>query len=622
MDGHEEKLSGSDLKKQRIRERYKGVGEDKLDVIPAAPHEDFYRSEIHKRVAVYARVSTDDPNQTSSYELQKNHYEDLVNRRQNWELVGIYADEGISGTSLQHRDSFLRMIDDCNMGKIDLIVTKSVSRFARNIIDCIGYVRQLKSAEPPIGVFFETENIFTLDENSEMSLSFIATLAQEESHTKSEIMNSSIEMRFKRGIFLTPKLLGYDHDDDGNLVINEEEAKTVRLIFFSYLYGYSSQQIADALTSLELLTKKGNSFWSSGTVLQILSNERYCGDVLARKTYTPNYLNHKSKKNNHERNQYRQKQHHEGIITREDFFAVQKLIRNAKYRNRGYFPEMKVINTGFLKGYVVIHPKWAGFSEQDYILASTSVFEGVVKIPSKPLEVRFEKGAVDLSGYEVVRSQFMSESGKIIMTLSTSKILFNKAAVTRIPGAKRIELLVFPGKRMVAVRNAQGNSRFSVEWRKSGKKGPEPRIISGAAFIPTLYRMFSWDKDTRYKITGTAHKCGDECILLFCADDAVLSLDRSELETYEEPGGNNKGAGRGRKNRRITAYPREWADSFGEKYYEVCAREQSDEIAMKAEGVENAETAYMADEKNVTSQKQAAEKIKKILGEIGAGDDF
>ncbi len=287
MSQSSENAKQDDVKK-KIRERYKGVGEGVLDVIPAEPHEDFYKSETPKRVAVYARVSTDDPNQTSSYELQKNHYEDLVNRRTNWELVDIYADEGISGTSLQHRDSFIRMINDCNDGKIDLIVTKSVSRFARNIIDCIGYVRQLKAAEPPIGIFFETENIFTLDENSEMSLSFIATLAQEESHTKSEIMNASIEMRFKRGIFLTPKLLGYDHDEDGNLVINEDEANTVRLIFFSYLYGYSSQQIADALTELERLTKKGNQFWSAGSVLQILSNERYCGDVLARKTFTPN----------------------------------------------------------------------------------------------------------------------------------------------------------------------------------------------------------------------------------------------------------------------------------------------------------------------------------------------
>ena len=322
MKENEEKLRDTQLIKQRIRERYKGVSEDVLDVIPATPQEDFYKSEVQKRVAVYARVSTDDPNQTSSYELQKNHYEDMVSRRANWELVDIYADEGISGTSLQHRDNFLRMIKDCQDGKIDLIVTKSVSRFARNIIDCIGYVRQLKASDPPIGVFFETENIFTLDENSEMSLSFIATLAQEESHTKSEIMNASIEMRFKRGIFLTPPLLGYDKDDDGNLVINEEEANTVRLIFFSYLYGYSTQQIADALTQLSLYTKKGNQTWSAGTVLQILTNERYCGDVLARKTFTPNYLNHKSKKNNHDRNQYRQKDHHEGIISRADFFVL------------------------------------------------------------------------------------------------------------------------------------------------------------------------------------------------------------------------------------------------------------------------------------------------------------
>ena len=622
MDEHEEKLNDNDLKKQRIRERYKGVNEDVLDVIPATPHEDFYKSEVHKRVAVYARVSTDDPNQTSSYELQKNHYEDLVNRRSNWELVDIYADEGISGTSLQHRDSFLRMIADCREGKIDLIVTKSVSRFARNIIDCIGYVRQLKSADPPIGVFFETENIFTLDENSEMSLSFIATLAQEESHTKSEIMNSSIEMRFKRGIFLTPKLLGYDHDDEGNLVINEDEAKTVRLIFFSYLYGYSSQQIADALTSLERLTKKGNMFWSAGSVLQILSNERYCGDVLARKTFTPNYLNHKSKKNNHERNQYRQKQHHDAIISREDFFAVQKLIRNAKYGNKGYFPEMKVINNGFLKGYVVIHPKWAGFSEQDYYLASSSVFEEVVKIPSRPLEVRIDKGNVDLSGYEVVRSQFLSPTGHITVSLSPTKILFNKLAVSKLPDAKKIELLVYPDKRTIAVRKAQANSRFSLEWRKSNEKGFLPKIISGAAFIPTLYRMFSWNQNAQYKITGTVHRCGEESVLAFCADDAILTLDQSDFEVDEtiDTISNEKGGNTGRK-RRITAYPKEWADSFGEKYYEIYAREQSEESDLQIDDSEKIESAYAADEKNVTTQKQAADEIKTILEEIGVNDE-
>ena len=141
MKESEEKVKNVKEQKSKIRERYKGVDTDSLDVIPALPQEDFYNPETVKRVAVYARVSTDDPRQTSSYELQRNHYNDMVSRRPDWQLVQIYTDEGISGTSLQHRDAFIQMIHDCQEGKIDLIVTKSVSRFARNILDCIGYVR-------------------------------------------------------------------------------------------------------------------------------------------------------------------------------------------------------------------------------------------------------------------------------------------------------------------------------------------------------------------------------------------------------------------------------------------------------------------------------------------------
>ena len=617
-----EKNRNNDLTKQKIRERYKGVSEDILDVIPAAPQEDFYKSEVHKRVAVYARVSTDDPNQTSSYELQKNHYEDLVNRRPNWELVDIYADEGISGTSLQHRDNFLRMIEDCRAGKIDLIVTKSVSRFARNIIDCIGYVRQLKAENPPIGVFFETENIFTLDENSEMSLSFIATLAQEESHTKSEIMNSSIEMRFKRGIFLTPKLLGYDLDENGMLVINEDEAKTVRLIFFSYLYGYTSQQIADALTDLERLTKRGNDVWSPGSVLQILSNERYCGDVLARKTFTPNYLNHKPKKNNHDRNQYRQKDHHDAIISREDFFAVQKLIRNARYRNKGYFPEMQVVKSGFLRGYVVVHPKWAGFSEQDYYLASASVLDDVKKIPSKKNELLLEKGKIDLREYELVRSQFLSSSGHITVSISPTKLLFNRTALLKVPDVKKIELLVFPDKKLIAVRKAPANSRFSLEWGRYTEKGILPKIISGSAFIPTLYKLFSWNQNVQYKITGTVHNVSGESVLVFCANDATLSIDKLDFEQIEKDEIsllNNKHTNK--RRRRITAYPKEWAGTFGEKYYES----QAKELAMASETdlneLDSEHTTYSSEDNNVTSPTQAANEIKIILEELGVNEE-
>ncbi len=620
MQDNEKGLNNDQVKK-KIRERYKGVSEDVLDVIPAVPQEDFYRSENHKRVAVYARVSTDDPNQTSSYELQKNHYEDLVNRRTNWELVDIYADEGISGTSLQHRDNFLRMIEDCRLGKIDLIVTKSVSRFARNIIDCIGYVRQLKAENPPIGVFFETENIYTLDENSEMSLSFIATLAQEESHTKSEIMNASVEMRFKRGIFLTPKLLGYDHDENGNLVINEEEAKTVRLIFFSYLFGYTSQQIADALTDLDRLTKRGNDVWSAGSVLQILSNERYCGDVLARKTFTPNYLNHKSKRNNHDRNQYRQKDHHEAIISRDDFFAVQKLIRNAKYRNKGYFPEMPVVKSGFLKGYVVVHPKWAGFTVDDYYIASTSVLEGVNKIPSKPLEVKLEKGNIDLRGYELVRTQFISTIGHITVSISPSKLLFNKPSLIKLPDTKKIEILVNPGQRLIAVRKAVSNSRYALEWGRYTEKGFMPKIISGAAFIPTLYKLFTWNIDVQYKINGTAYKFGEDTVLIFSVDDATLSIDKNDFDPdMESDGAYIAEKVTSSRRRRITAYPKEWADSFGEDYYRTKAKEDLITKDRQEKELVSGHVTYSTEEGNVTTPEKAASEIKGILEDLGADE--
>lgn len=296
MTEAEDRRTNRESAKDKIRKRYKGVDPDSLELIPAKEKKDIYEDTQEIRVAVYARVSTDDPRQTSSYELQKTYYENLIIHHEHWHLVDIYADEGISGTSLNHRDAFVKMINDCKDGKIDLIITKSVSRFARNILDCIGYARELAALQPPIGIMFETERIYTLDSSSEMTLSFMATLAQEESHNKSDIMNASIEMRFKHGIFLTPVLLGYDKDEEGNLIVNDEESVTVRLIFYMFLSGYKINEIIEYLEKYDRVTKRGNTKWSYASVLQILQNERYCGDILARKTFTPNYLNHKSKK--------------------------------------------------------------------------------------------------------------------------------------------------------------------------------------------------------------------------------------------------------------------------------------------------------------------------------------
>ena len=284
--------------KQKIHRRvYTKIDPENYEFIPAKKQIDYYDNDIPQRVAVYARVSTDNIQQTSSYELQKKYYEEFVIRHPNWTLVKIYADEGISGTSMAHRDEFLAMIADCRAGKIDMIITKSVSRFARNVVDFLSMVQSLAELPHPVGIFFESECIFSLKDDSQMALSFQATMAQEESHIRSRSMETSLHMRLDGGLPLTPKLLGYSHDSNGSLIVNPDEAPTVKLIFYMYLYGYSTAEIAEALTELGRKTYLGNVTWTPGAIVQVLRNERHCCDVLTRKTFTPNYLNHLSKKN-------------------------------------------------------------------------------------------------------------------------------------------------------------------------------------------------------------------------------------------------------------------------------------------------------------------------------------
>ena len=620
MNENEHKAGSVADQKNKIRERYKGVSLDELDVIPALPQEDIFAVENEQRVAVYARVSTDDPRQTSSYELQKNHYHDVISKSPNWKLVQIYADEGISGTSLQHRDQFKLMIEDCKQGKIDLIVTKSVSRFARNVVDCIGYVRELLALPHPVGVFFETERLNTFDPKSEMVLSFMATLAQEESHTKSEIMNASIEMRFRRGIFLTPILLGYDHDEDGNLVINEEEAKIVKLIFMMYLNGCTCQEIADTLTELGCMTKKGNTVWSPGSILQILQNERHCGDVLAHKTYTPNYLNHKSKKNMQNRPQYRKRNHHEAIISRDDFIAVQRLISNAKYGNKGLLPELKVIPEGVLKGFVSINPRWAGFKEDDYINASASVYNGTEQPSASSAPVEVQSGDFDLRGYEIARSQFFDSTDRITVTFSQGDIRFSCPAVRRLESTL-VELLMHPQKRILAVRTAGKECRNAMQWSKKKSGISFPRGISGTAFLPTLYSLLGWKDDCRYRITGIKRGKGNDAILLFnltepeifIPNDTVSSLPESDTSVKPFTDSNR---------RNVRAYPPDWADTFGSNYY---SHAQAQELAGFGKGMEpdisHASVIYKDNDIQVTSKDDIERNIEQIMSDMKENTD-
>ena len=448
----------------KIKKRYtQQIDPSKIIVYePTIKPKDFCDNNVFQRVAVYVRVSTGSETQTSSYELQKKYYEDFVVRHPNWELVGIYADEGISGTAYKNRTNFNLMLADCRKGKIDLIVTKSVSRFARNVVDCIGIVRDLADLKPSVGVLFEMENIFSLKDDSQMALSFQATMAQEESHVKSRSMNASYDMRFDNGMYMTPKLLGYTINEDGDLTINHEQAPTVKLIFNMYLCNYSASEIAQVLMQLGRKTLKGNTKWSSSTVLSVLRNERHCGELLTRKTWTPDYLKHRSVKNMGEKRQIRVLDHHDPIIPIDDFFAVQKMIENAKYGNKSILPDLQVITSGFLKGYVIINPRWSGFDENDYYQASDSTYEGASFDNAGEITVVSDAGDFDMRGFEVARSEFFDSNRRPSITISRTKIKFSAECIRKFGDKLYIEMLLHPSKKCFAIRATTKENRQST----------------------------------------------------------------------------------------------------------------------------------------------------------------
>lgn len=361
----------------KIRERLNTHVE--VQVIPAITDRDGYEKP-KQRVCAYCRVSTDMDTQALSYELQVQNYTEYIHANPDWQFVDIYADKGISGTSLRHRDDFNRMIADCKAGKIDLIITKAVTRFARNVLDCISTIRMLKQLEPPVAVYFETERINTLDTTSETYLGLISLFAQGESESKSESLKWSYIRRWKRGTGIYPSwnLLGYEVNEEGSWVIVEEEAELVRAIFDMYLTGYSSPQIAEVLTRSGIPTATNKEVWSSGAVLGILTNEKYRGDVLCQKTLTVDVFTHKAVKNTGQKTQYFIEGHHPAIVLPEDWDRVQQLLRSRFYcKQRRRRKKPKIMVSGCLTGFAMIDLTWDEDDIATYFCVEKAVTEPV-----------------------------------------------------------------------------------------------------------------------------------------------------------------------------------------------------------------------------------------------------
>lgn len=276
------------------------------------------------RVAAYCRVSTETEEQNSSYEVQVAHYTDFIKKNAEWEFAGIFADDGISGTNTKKREEFNRMIDECMEGNIDLVITKSISRFARNTLDCLKYIRQLKDKN--ISVFFEKENINTMDTKGEVLLTIMASLAQQESQSLSQNVKLGLQYRYQQGKVQVNhnRFMGYTKDEEGNLIIVPEEADIIKRIYREYLEGKSLAGIGRDLEKDGILTAAGKPRWRPETIKKILLNEKYIGDALLQKTFTVDFLTKKRVKNEGHVPQYYVENSHEAIIPKELFLQAQE----------------------------------------------------------------------------------------------------------------------------------------------------------------------------------------------------------------------------------------------------------------------------------------------------------
>ena len=549
------------------------------------------------RVAAYCRVSTDDIDQALSIRLQITQYMQKIRENPNWKYAGCYVDDGFSGTNTAHRQGFQKLMKDAMDGKIDMIITKAVSRFARNLMDCIGWVEALQNHDPPIRVFFEQENLDTLSQTSGIILFVLAMVAQEESHMKSEAILLSLEWRFSRGRFLTPRLFGYDKvevpDGFGGkkkiLAVNESEARVVRWMYSTLLNGGSPEEIAEVLTEMAIPTggrrRDGtlNTRWTASGVVATMRNEKHCGDVLARKTYTPNYKDHKAKKNNGKKNKYFQPDHHDAIVSRAMWNAAQRILNSRKYGHEGTYLPMRIIDSGSLAGYISMNRAWAGFDYEDYYRASQIAMGILDSEPDVDLEKEYlpEGGrrldclvddhgisqiARDLTAaeqkikdemegrdsedidagqndeltrsFQVVSGEMFSRVHEPVIRITPKNITFNKSCVAKLPGVESVELLLNPIERMMVIRPCAPEHPNAMTW--------DARSRGAAPLSKVIYSVMGWEQDYSFRIPCQTVSDGTpgHTVLVFDLDnyvgrsvskkdEAIIAVKEAEQNTEE-----------------------------------------------------------------------------------------
>lgn len=527
-----------EAEREAIRQRVRNTRSGNVVIRPAKPTPRI-SDEGTKSVGVYARVSTKSTDQTSSIENQTMYYTQKVEETPNWSLHEIYSDEGKSGTSTTHRENFNRMIKAAANKEIDLIICASVSRFARNMSDCMTFIRQLKTMNPshPVGVYFETENIYTLDPECNQNLSIHAMLADWESANKSRRMVLSYDQRICTGQYPVVDLLGYRHTKGGDLIVHPEEAKTVRFIFLAYISGYGYDEIAEVLTEKGRPTLKGRTDWNAGMVRSIMRNERRWGDLEARKTIVIDYVEHKSKKNDDERISAYAEGHHIGIVSPEIAKAA-KLVAASARNLEGGVPEASVIPTGVLKGFVSVCPAWGGFSHKAFVEMSQCVYDDE-ELETLKRELHIWSGqehsnilSMQLSGYEIPRGIFFLNCRMPSVTISKKQIQFSKACHQKLGCCRFVEVLYHPILQAIVLRETDENNPNAVAWED--EDGKIIGKISAPGFTKSIYENMQWRKDYRFRLRGITKKRGNQSIIIFALDEPQILLNKRQKDLIDQ----------------------------------------------------------------------------------------
>lgn len=515
----------------RTRVRNAKVSE-KAIFLPAKPKPSILDND-KKVVGVYARVSTKSTEQVSSIENQTKYYKEKIRKNPNWEAGKIYCDEGKSGTSIKKRTEFQEMTKDAGDKKVDLILCASVSRFARNVSDCINEVRKLRTTNPshPVGVYFETEDIYTLDPDSSQKLAMHAMFADWESQNKSRRMILSYDQRICTGQYPVADLLGYRHTADGELIIQKDEALTVKFIFLASALGYSYKEIAEILTEKQRPTLKGRTNWTESMVRSITKNERRWGDLHARKQIVIDLVSRKTTKNRGERDAAYVPEHHEAIISPQIAKAVQ-YIASSNNKLEGGFSEIAVIKKGGLKGFIKISPYWnaidknllenvsrSAYSEEEYINLQKEVNILTGKEHSKISSLEFATYQAPYGIY------FMSQNTPNL-TLNKKRLKFNNKCFDKLGNPEYVEILYHPLLQTLILKISSKESKTAFNCLTAKKN--YSNIITSPAFCNSIYKTMDWIEEYDFKFKGIFRERGNTKFLVFSLDEPRILTGKKD----------------------------------------------------------------------------------------------